>query len=219
MTGHAVTVAVATLVGLTTGPALAAATTARSRLAGWRWLTGYPTSLRRRAMHAGLAGVACGSVAVGVGTTAVLPAYLALALAAAALTVIDIEQRRLPDRLVLPAAGGGLVVLGTASLADGEGGRYVGALLAAVVVGAVLSGLWWADPSGLGFGDVKAAAMVGLYLGYAGWGPLLAGLLGAFVLVAGAALVMLAAGRARRGSALPFGPALFVAALAAIALA
>lgn len=215
--GHTTTVVVAALIGVAAGPALAALTSSDRQQGGWRWLTGHPTSPPRRVTLAGLAGLACGLVAAGIGPAASLPAYLCLALAGAALTVTDIEQRRLPNRIVGTAAAAGLLGLTVAAVADRDGGRLGRALLAALVVGVVLAALWWLDPAGLGFGDVKTSAMIGLFLGYAGWGQLIAALAGGFVLTALAALALAAAGRVGRGSALPFAPALVTATLAVLA--
>jgi leader peptidase (prepilin peptidase)/N-methyltransferase len=61
-------------------------------------------------------------------------------------------------------------------------------------------------PDGMGGGDVKLAGVVGMYLGYLGWGPLVVGAFAAFVLggVFGIALLLLR--RAGRRTAIPFGP-------------
>ena len=72
-------------------------------------------------------------------------------------------------------------------------------------------------PNGpLGLGDVKLAGVLGLVLGWLGWRHVLAGAALPHLLNGPVVLVLLATGRARRGSALPFGPALLVGALLAV---
>ncbi len=61
-------------------------------------------------------------------------------------------------------------------------------------------------PGGMGFGDVKLAGVLGLFLGFLGWGPLVVGAFAAFLLGGLFALVLVALRRAGRKSGIPFGP-------------
>ena len=76
------------------------------------------------------------------------------------LTLIDLDLRLLPDKLIVPAAVLGLV-LGTALDPGGEVQR----LIAAVAAGAFFFVAWYVKPGGMGFGDVKLVAVMGLFLG------------------------------------------------------
>jgi leader peptidase (prepilin peptidase)/N-methyltransferase len=58
----------------------------------------------------------------------------------------------------------------------------------------------------MGFGDVKLAAVLGLYLGFLGWGNLLVGAFAAFVFGGVFGLVLMLIRRAGRKSTIPFGP-------------
>jgi leader peptidase (prepilin peptidase)/N-methyltransferase len=153
-------------------------------------------------------GVLFAAVAVRFGASWELPAYLVLAPALLALSIIDLEHFKLPDRITVPLALAGLALLGLAAAADRKGWRYGRALLAGLVFGAFLFVLWWFYPKGMGFGDVKLAFSLGLFLGWLGWGQVYLGgflgfLLGALVGVG----VMMAKGvKAGRKTALPFGP-------------
>ena len=84
------------------------------------------------------------------------------------------------------------------------------ALIGAVAGGAGLFLLYLilaiASRGGMGMGDVKLAAVLGLYLGFLGWGNLLVGAFAAFLFGGVFGLVLLAARRAGRKSAIPFGP-------------
>jgi leader peptidase (prepilin peptidase)/N-methyltransferase len=67
-------------------------------------------------------------------------------------------------------------------------------------------------------GDVKLAAVLGLYLGWLGWSALVDGALAGFVVQAVLALVLLAARRVQLRGAIPFGPAMLAGAALGIAL-
>ncbi|MGY1741099.1 MULTISPECIES: prepilin peptidase [unclassified Blastococcus] len=146
-----------------------------------------------------------------------LPAFLVLAVASVLLAVIDLQHRLLPDRVVLPAVAGVAALLALAAAAEGTWPPLVRALLGAVVLFAAFLGMALLAPGQLGMGDVKLAALLGLPLGWLGWPALLLGVLAAFTAQAVGALVLLAARRITLRSALPFGPAMLLGALLAVA--
>jgi leader peptidase (prepilin peptidase)/N-methyltransferase len=67
-------------------------------------------------------------------------------------------------------------------------------------------------PDGMGGGDVRLSATVGLLLAWCGWWPLLVGGFAAFLLGGVFGLILMARGRAGRRSAIPFGPWMLVGA-------
>lgn len=141
-----------------------------------------------------------------------LPAYLCFAAIGVALALIDLDVRRLPNVIVLPSYG----VLAALLAIDWD----PGALLRAAIGAAVLFGFFFAvamaAPGGMGFGDVKLAGVVGGMAAYLSWGTLLTGAFLAFLLGAVAGILLMAASRAGRKSALPFGPFLILGAWASI---
>ncbi|WP_431917389.1 prepilin peptidase [Micromonospora wenchangensis] len=163
--------------------------------------------------------VVCGGLAAARGPEPALPAFLLVAAVGVVLAVVDLASLRLPDPLVGAAALGGGTALTVAAVAAGTPGR-----LALALAGAALSLLLYVvlallPRSRLGFGDVKLAAVLGLPLGWLGWPALWLGLLLPHLLNGVLVLALLAAGRVRRDTALPFGPALLTGAWLAALLA
>lgn len=141
-----------------------------------------------------------------------LVAYLGFAAASIALTAIDLEHRRLPNVLVLPTLLGGAVLLGTAAFLDLDPGQAARAVAGAGVAFALYLIIELVSRGGVGMGDVKLAAPVGLFLAYLGWGQLAVGLFAGFLTGGLVGLVLLAARRASRRTAIPFGPWILVGA-------
>lgn len=133
----------------------------------------------------------------------------------AGLAVVDFHTRRLPNALTLPSYGVGLVLVGGTALARGEPGVLLRALAAAVLLLAVFLVLS-VRPTGMGVGDVKAAGMVGLFVGSLGVGAaLVAVVLAALLALVGGALLV-ATGRVARRTPTPFGPYLALGALTGV---
>jgi leader peptidase (prepilin peptidase)/N-methyltransferase len=141
-----------------------------------------------------------------------LVAFLYLAAISILLTAIDLDVRRLPNSIVLPSYLVGGIPLTAAALL---GGRPEVLLVAGIgLVASVLfyGVLWFAKPGGMGFGDVKAAGVLGMYLGFLGWPQLAVGVAAAFLLGGLFGLALLATRRAGRGTSIPFGPWMFLGA-------
>lgn len=146
-----------------------------------------------------------------------VPAYLYFAALSIALALIDIDAKKLPNRIVVPSL---LVLPGLLALASFGTGDWW-ALLWAVVGGAALFLFYFilviSYPAGMGFGDVKLAAVVGLALGYLGWGPLIVGAFAAFLLGGIFSIALLTTGNATRKTGIPFGPWMLAGAWVGIA--
>lgn len=135
-----------------------------------------------------------------------VPAYAYLAAVGLALALIDLATHRLPDVLVLPS----YVVVGALLVVASALGDSWGALVPAVVGGVGLVAAYFvmalAYPGGMGLGDVKLAGVLGLALGWVGWGALVIGAFAAFLLGGVFAVLLMVTGRAGRRSGIPFGP-------------
>jgi len=165
--------------------------------------------------------VAFGLLAWFTGPDWVLPALLYLAAVAIALALIDIDTHRLPDAIVLPSYAVAAVLLALASLNPGgtsDWDNLVRAAIGAVALLLVYGVAWFVYPKGMGFGDVKLAGVLGMYLGWFGWGSLFVGWFAAFLLGGVYSVGLLLRGRARRGSSIPFGPWMLAGAFVGILL-
>lgn len=138
--------------------------------------------------------------------------YLSFAAASIVLAVIDLRQHRLPDAIVLPSLGVVTLLLGGASIVAGDWPRLWVTLGTGAGLFAVFFVLAVVSPSGLGGGDVKLAALVGVALGYAGWNAVLIGVLGAFALATLLAAVLLLRKKQRRATSFAFGPCMLAGA-------
>jgi leader peptidase (prepilin peptidase)/N-methyltransferase len=128
----------------------------------------------------------------------------------ALLSAIDIAERRLPNRIVLPSTA--VVLAAQTALFPDRAHEWA---LAAVGAALVLLGLLLVHPAGLGMGDVKLALLLGAALG----GAVVTGFILAFVAAGLYALGLMARyGLDARGRSMPLGPFLAAGAIAALLL-
>lgn len=144
--------------------------------------------------------------------------YLGFAVSSVVLSLIDLATQRLPRAIVGPTFGIGLVGFGLCWWLGGEGWAVLRAVAGAAALYLLYALLHVIRPDGMGRGDVTTAGLAGLFLGWLGWGPLVVGTLSGFVFGGVFAVVLLLTGRARRGSAIPFGPWLLAGAWFGIVL-
>jgi leader peptidase (prepilin peptidase)/N-methyltransferase len=139
---------------------------------------------------------------------------------AARLTAIDIRSHLLPNRIVLPSYWTAVPLSLAAALGGGafDGAAVLRVLGGGVVLWAVYFVLRVVYPAGMGFGDVKLAGVLGLYLGYLSWEHLLWGTAAAFLLGGLYGVVLIVLRRGTGKTAIPFGPFMLVGAALALLL-
>ncbi len=143
---------------------------------------------------------------------AALPALLYLAAVSIALALIDLDTRRLPDAIVLPSYLVCAVLLTLASVLTADYWSLLRAAIggAALFLAYLLMAIVYRG--GMGGGDIKLAGLLGLCLGWFGWAPLIVGAFAAFVIGGIIGVALMAARRATRKSAIPFGPSMIAGA-------
>ncbi|MET9271798.1 A24 family peptidase [Kribbella sp. NPDC003557] len=166
----------------------------------------------------GLAAVAGGLLGWFLGLDAVLPTWLVLAVAGAILGYIDARTRFLPSVIIWPTYAVVAAGLVAAAAATGEWGSLRRAAIAGAIGFAVFYVLWFAFPRGVGFGDVRLSGLLGLALGWLGWGEFASGLYGGFFLGSIVGIVLIATRVMTRKQMVPFGPFMLAGALAGVLL-
>jgi leader peptidase (prepilin peptidase)/N-methyltransferase len=123
------------------------------------------------------------------------------------LSLIDLEHRLLPDRIVFPSmvvGAGGLIV---GALLRGYPEALVHAALGAAIFGGFLFVVAFIHPAGMGGGDVKLSFLLGMFLGYLdGWGVVMVGMFLSFVLGGVIGIVVMVVTGGGRKMQVPFGP-------------
>jgi leader peptidase (prepilin peptidase)/N-methyltransferase len=169
---------------------------------------GEPISVRYPLVEL-ITGVLCVGAVLGGGGSARVALGIALFVLVVPIALIDLDTRLIPNKLTLPGAVLALA-LGLALDPGGEPGR----LIAAAAAGGFLLIAALAYPGGMGMGDVKLAAVMGLFLGSAVAPALLIALVGGTLV--GAAIIARKGARAGRKTAVPFGPFLALGAIVAV---
>ncbi|MDQ1360856.1 MAG: leader peptidase (prepilin peptidase) / N-methyltransferase [Acidimicrobiaceae bacterium] len=137
----------------------------------------------------------------------------------AALVVVsttDLSYGLIPRLVVYPAMAAVVGLLVAVAGADGQWHRLGSAAIGAAAAFIVLFVIWWLAPRGMGFGDVRLSALIGLATGWIGLLDTYVALLSAFVvgLLFGIATAGLRGiGRKIR---VPFAPALALGAIVAV---
>ncbi len=122
-------------------------------------------------------------------------------------SIIDIKQKRIPDWIVFPGIA---VLLGLRAFSFGD--PVIKILLEMIAGFLILFGIRLFTKGKLGMGDVKFAALMGIFIGFPGWfvATGLASLLGLIFAVLG-----LFSGRINKNTKIPFAPFLTVGSIGA----
>lgn len=166
----------------------------------------FPQTTKDRLVHLTCAALFA-AAALRFGWSPALPAWLVLFAALLAISVIDLEHYIVPNRILIPLTSAAIPLLALAVLGDdGDLADFVRGLLGGVAGLTVMLALNLISPRGMGMGDVKMSFVLGLYLGFLGWGELVLGFFAAFVLGAVVGVALIALKLRGRKDAVPFGP-------------
>ncbi len=149
----------------------------------------------------------------------VLPFWVCFA-ALLVVSVIDIQHYRIPDRIVFPALAISLPAIVVVSIGLDHPRSIVYALIGAGAYFLLLLLAHLVYPAGMGFGDVKLALLMGLFLGWVAPDGMRAFTLVLFALMIGCLLGVVVGGVLalvrRENAAFPFGPALAASTIVAV---
>jgi leader peptidase (prepilin peptidase)/N-methyltransferase len=166
------------------------------------------------------------ALAVRFGGSTLVP-MLVLGACLVTVSVIDLQLQRIPDRITFPTLAVALPLIAVVSLHQDHREAIKAAVVGSVAYFLLLFITHFIYPAGMGFGDVKLALVMGLYLGWMGWTPLYP-VLGPIRLVVYALMMGCIIGVVfglavqfvtKRRGAFAFGPALAAGCLVAIFLA
>lgn len=141
-----------------------------------------------------------------------------------AVSAIDLRTLIVPTRIVWPATFVLVVLSVGVALAMSHPQLLLSAVVGVVALAGPLFAIWFLVPSGMGFGDVRLAVLLGWSIGFYAGGEPMAAVIVAFICLALASVVGLVVGLVAMGARgakakVPFGPALVVAAFFCIAFA
>jgi len=145
-----------------------------------------------------------------------LPAFCALAAGLIGLSWIDLRTKRLPRSIIYVTAAIGIPLLCVAALVRHEPRRMWMMLLGAGIAVAFMGIVYLASRGGMGDGDVRLSPLLGAYLGWLNPGLVAVGLFLGFLAGAVVGVALMAAGRAGRKTAVPFGPFLALGTIVAV---
>jgi leader peptidase (prepilin peptidase) / N-methyltransferase len=143
-----------------------------------------------------------------------LAAYSGFAVIGAVVCATDLAARRIRNPIVVPGYPITAALLVLASAPSEQWWPLARAGIAAAGLAAFYLTLGLAFPAGMGLGDVKWAGILGAYLGWLGWSPVITGTLIAFLTASVVVLAVRTVGQRR--SSLPMAPFMTLGAVAAV---
>lgn len=138
---------------------------------------------------------------------------LPLAMSGPWLAAVDFDVMRIPNRVLAPTAVLTLLAVVDVASVTQNWLVLVAPAGAALLTGGIFAVVHFASGEGIGFGDVKLAAVIGLSLGTLGWGAAL------LAIVAGSIAAFIWAKATHRTGPFPYGPWLLLGDLLAAVLA
>jgi leader peptidase (prepilin peptidase) / N-methyltransferase len=146
-----------------------------------------------------------------------LPAYLLFFTSLIAVSVIDLDHFRIPNRIVYPMLVVSVPLLALVTVLEADDWEpFTDALIGAGIGFGFLLLVHLVYPAGMGFGDVKLSALLGLYLGWLGLGHVPLGLFLGFLLGAVIGVGLLVTKVRGRSDPIPFGPFLAAGAVVGV---
>lgn len=163
-----------------------------------------------------LTAITLGYVGLDIGFAWSLPAYFVAFNALLAITIVDVQYYMIPNRILYPSLFSMIVLFGLAALLGRNGEEFMSAIAGMGSATVFFWLIWVIYPRGMGKGDVRLAALVGLMTG---WLSLANVFLGLFLGVALGGIVGLLAMITmflRHSDPIPYGPFLVAGGAASV---
>jgi leader peptidase (prepilin peptidase)/N-methyltransferase len=142
------------------------------------------------------------------GLSPVLPAFLAFLTTLVVLSAVDLEHRRILNRVLAPMTLVALLLLTAGAVAEGRPSVLVDSAKGALVYLVPMLALGLLIPESMGMGDIKLAGYLGLHLGWFSLAHVLFGAFLGFFIGAVIGVSLMIAGRKGRKETIPFGPSM-----------
>ncbi|MGH9019241.1 MAG: prepilin peptidase [Acidimicrobiales bacterium] len=170
----------------------------------------------RPALLAVVSALVLGAFGAHFGADVVLAAYAVFGLSMVAISAVDLERYIIPNFIVYPTLALMVPLLVVASAVDSRWGSLGRAAACGAIAFVGFYVLHVIVPKGMGFGDVRLAGVIGLAVGWLGYGHAFVGFFAGFVLGAVIGIVFIVATGGGRKTRIPFGPFLAAGAVASI---
>ena len=150
-----------------------------------------------------------------------LVGYLFFTATGVALALIDFDIKRLPDALTFPTYVVAIAALAADSAHSGRWTAFTRAVegmaaLFAFYLATRILGRAIMKKTAMGLGDVKLSGILGLLLAWLSWGALVVGAFAGFLVGAVGGVALIASGRGKLATRIPYGPYMLLGALVGI---
>ena len=164
-----------------------------------------PISWRYPAVEVGTAALFA-AAAIRFGADAVLPGFLVFFAALLAISVIDLDHFVIPNRILYPVLVASVPLILLAALANHDWRSLREAAIGCAVAWVILRVIHFVSPRGMGYGDVRLSALIGLWLGWITLPHVLLGLFLSFLLASVIGVTLIVTKVRSRKDRIPFGP-------------
>ncbi len=132
------------------------------------------------------------------------------------ISITDLSHRLVPRRLLYAALALIVPLLVGASAMDHQWHDVTGSAVAGGVAFGLFFGIWWFVPRGMGFGDVRLAAVIGITVGYLSLLHAYVAFLSGFIVGLLFGVVMMVISSSGHKTRIPFAPSLAIGAVIAV---
>jgi leader peptidase (prepilin peptidase)/N-methyltransferase len=146
----------------------------------------------------------------------VVPGYLVFFVCLVSISVIDSQRQIIPNYIFYPTIFASVPLLALAALIQGDWDRFGQAMLGATLAWLALFLIHMISPGGMGFGDVRLAFVLGLFLGWISLSHVVTGLFLGVVIISVVGVVLAVLRLRSLQEHIAFGPFLAVGSTLAV---